>query len=61
MIIDVMDLNFKSLSFTKGYERNRMQKARKICEDEEVEIIEVDKDSDGVIRVIANVDGSYTF
>lgn len=60
MIIDVVDLNLKTLNYHKPYDTARMMRAKTIYRNEDVEITKVEKVDEENFEVSAKVEGSYT-
>ena len=59
MIIDVIDLNLKSVRFARKYDNNRHRKAAQIFRRGSVSIQEVDKLDENNYSIKAYVDGNY--
>ena len=59
MIVEVMDLNFKTLNFRKQYDTARLKRAKAIYNNEEVKVKRVEKIDEENYEVYANVEGSY--
>ena len=62
MIVDVIDLNFKVLNFTRNYDNERERKARRIYNYKYVTIKKVDmkyENSKNVYDINAEVIGNY--
>ena len=59
MIIDVTDLNYETLSFTRRYDTGRYRRGRNIYDEGLVEITSVDKKDDTNYYIKASVNGNY--
>lgn len=59
MVVDVIDLNFKSLGFSRTYDYGRESRARTIYNREKVHIMQVDKIDNDEYAVKASVEGNY--
>ena len=58
MIIDVVDLNFNVLNFTRSYEKGRYERGKELYKEGLVEVQEVDKNNDNY-SIKAYVRGNY--
>lgn len=58
MIIDVVELNFNILNFTRSYEKGRYERGKKLYKEGLVEVQEVDKNNDNY-SIKAYVRGNY--
>ncbi len=59
MVIDVMDLNFKTINIPEGYDPSRMTRAKRIAYSENVKILNVEKIDEKNIVVTSRVKGGY--
>ena len=61
MVVDVIDLNFKTLNFSKKYDTARYSRAKRIYRNNDVEIKEVNKVDSNKYNVKAGVYGNYGY
>ncbi len=59
MIIDVIDLNFETLNFSRKYDSNRYRRGKAIYNNEQVEVQNVNKIDEKNYSIEATVEGNY--
>ena len=61
MLVDVIDLNYEKLTFTRHYDNRRLQRGQSIYSNNGVKINKVERIDSENVKVEASVEGSYSY